>query len=190
MPHLLLALWSLASPCTYISSWDMGRMSSNHSSAQKSEWDFFLPRQVPEMVGFMVKDKTAATKFKTAMIVGSHPNSVWERKKPRVFVIYARYQDNWSLISTSATFFFSAKRLWGHRWGWVWAYCHIIIQSLLPFPFLESHLGRCLLCWMLHNQNPISYTVKTKVIKLPKQIWAIVLQCHWCGQNTFSINFQ
>lgn len=69
-----------------------GRMSSNYSSAQKSEQDFFLLRQAPEKVDFMVKDKTAVTKFKSAMTPGSHPNE--KEKKPHISVIHARFQDD------------------------------------------------------------------------------------------------
>lgn len=148
----------------------MGRMSSNLSSAQKSEWDFFLPRQAHEMVGFIVKKKTAATVFKSAMTLDSHPNGIWERKTPHVFVIYARYQDDWSLISSSATYFLlflSQKTLGTLLRLSIRVLSHHNLITSFPFPFLESHLGWCLLCWMVHNQNPISYTVKTKSLNLP-----------------------
>lgn len=47
-------------------------MSSNYSFTPKS--DFFLLSQAYEKADFMVKDKTAVTKFKSTMIPGSHPN--------------------------------------------------------------------------------------------------------------------
>lgn len=54
----------------------------------------FLPSQAstPAKVDFMVKDKTAVTKFKSAMIPGSHPNE--KEKNSHISVIHARFQDD------------------------------------------------------------------------------------------------
>lgn len=58
-------------------------MGSNYSFAQKSESGFLLLRQTHKIVDFMVKDRTAVTKFKPTMVPGSHPNE--KEKKPPQF---------------------------------------------------------------------------------------------------------